>query len=114
MNHPDELLIDASVQTFFKSDGDLRTYLDEPFKSRGYPHVDVSWFAPPGPRYAEGTGNVDGSHPGSDPEAVGRAILDEGGFDFAILHPMTAASILPDWHLGSAILSATNQMLVER
>jgi predicted TIM-barrel fold metal-dependent hydrolase len=34
--------------------------------------------------------------------------------DYAILHPMTAASILPDWHLGSAILSATNRMLVER
>ncbi|KAA1423064.1 amidohydrolase family protein [Mumia zhuanghuii] len=107
-------LIDASVQVFFKSDADLRTYLREPFKSRGYPHVDVPWFAPPGPRYVEGSDNPDGSHPGSDPEQVGKVILDDRGFDFAILHPMTAASILPDWHLGTAILAATNQMLVER
>jgi uncharacterized protein len=113
MSDVDGPLIDASVQTFFRSDAELRTYLAEPFRSRGYPHVDVSWYSP-GVRYAEGTSSVDGSHPGSDPEVVGRTILDERGFDIAILHPMTAASILPDWHLGSAILAATNQMLVER
>jgi uncharacterized protein len=106
--------IDASVQTFFRSDKDLRSYLQEPFASRGFPHVDVQWFAPEGPRYLEGSAQPDGSHPGSDPEAVGRAVLDDAGFDVAVLHPMTAAAILPDWHLGSAILSATNQMLVER
>ncbi len=107
-------LIDSSVQVFFTSDADLRTYLREPFKSRGYPHVDVSWFAPPGPRYLDGTIGDNGEHPGSDPAQVGRAILDDRGFDYAILHPMTAAGILPDWHLASAIFAATNQMLVER
>jgi predicted TIM-barrel fold metal-dependent hydrolase len=114
MTTPGGPLIDASVHVFFRSDNDLRTYLQEPFKSRGYPHVDVAWFAPPGPRYVAGSENPDGSHPGSDPEVVGRTILDERGFDLALLHPMTAAAILPDWHLGSAILAATNQMLVER
>ncbi|BCB82860.1 amidohydrolase family protein [Phytohabitans suffuscus] len=114
MTVPAEPLIDASVHVFFKSDGDLRSRLREPFRSRGYPHVDVSWFAPPGPRYAAASENPDGSHPGSDPEAVGREILRERGFDFAILHPMTAAGILPDWHLSSAIMAATNEMLVER
>ncbi|GGM75543.1 amidohydrolase family protein [Dactylosporangium sucinum] len=114
MTDPGGPLIDAGVHVFFASDNDLRTYLREPFKSRGYPHVDVAWFAPPGPRYVEGSANPDRSHPGSDPEAVGRVILEDRGFDYAILHPMTAASILPDWHLGSAILAATNQMLVER
>jgi uncharacterized protein len=114
MSGQGHLKIDASVQVFFKSDRDLRDHLSEPFKSRGYPHVDVAWFAPPGPRYLEGSAGEDGSHPGSDPEAVGRAVLDERGFDIAVLHPMTAASILPDWHLGTAILSATNRMLVER
>ena len=55
MNPPDEPLIDASVHLFFKSDRDLRDYLSEPFRSRGYSEPDVAWFAPPGPRYAEGT-----------------------------------------------------------
>jgi predicted TIM-barrel fold metal-dependent hydrolase len=113
MSGQDGLRIDASVQIFFKSDADLRTYLREPFKSRGYPHVDVPWFAPPGPRYVEEVG-ADGSHPGSDPERVGKAVLVERGFDVAVLHPMSSAAILPDWHLGTAILSATNQMMVER
>lgn len=107
-------MVDASVHTFFASDSDIRSYMSEPFRSRGYSHVDVSWFAPPGPRYAAGTELADGAHPGSDPETTGRAILDERGFDFAILHPITTAAILPDWHLATAVLSATNQMLAER
>jgi predicted TIM-barrel fold metal-dependent hydrolase len=107
-------IIDASVQVFFASDSDLRDYLREPFKSRGFPHIDVPWFAPTGPRYAPGTDLPQRAHPGSDPEVTGRAVLDESDVDVAILHPMTAASILPDWHLGSAILAATNDMLVER
>jgi predicted TIM-barrel fold metal-dependent hydrolase len=113
MTAADALRVDAGVQIFFRSDQDLRSYLREPFRSRGYPHVDVTWFAPPGPRYVEGPGDG-GSHPGSEPERVGRAVLEAGGFDVAVLNPMTAASILPDWHLGTAILSATNQMMVER
>lgn len=106
--------IDASVHPFFKSDSDLRAYLREPFKSRGFPDPDVSWFSPPGPKYAPGTENPDGSHPGSDPAKVGRAVFDEAGFDYAVLHPMSGAAILPDWHLGTAILSGLNRMLAER
>jgi len=76
---------------------------------------ELLWsFAPTGPRYAPGTDLPQRAHPGSDPEVTGRAVLDESDVDVAILHPMTAASILPDWHLGSAILAATNDMLVER
>ena len=107
-------LVDASVHVFFKSPRDLTDHLREPFQSRGYPDPDVAWFAPPGPRYAPGTEGPDGTHPGSDPEQTGRAVLDQGGADLAILHPMSVAGILPDWHLGSAIFAATNQMLVDR
>lgn len=114
MTSSQALRVDASVHTFFTSDGDLRTYLQEPFASRGYSHVDVPWFAPPGPRYVEGSELPANAHPGSDPEVTGRVVFDERGFDFAILHPMTSAAIQPDWHLGSAMLSATNQMLAER
>ena len=114
MSSAEEPRVDASVHLFFTSDRDLRGYLSEPFRSRGYPDPDVAWFAPPGPRYAEGTGGPGGAHPGSDPELTGRAIFAERGFDYAILHPMSSAAILPDWHLGSAILAATNQMMVER
>jgi uncharacterized protein len=115
MTSIDNLKIDSSVSIFFNNDADLRTYLQEPFKSRGYPDPDVAWFAPPdGVRYVEGSAGADGSHPGSDPEAVGREVIDERGFDYAVLHPMSGAAILPDWHLGTAILSGTNRMMVER
>jgi uncharacterized protein len=128
MTSASPLRIDASVHVFFESDADLRSYLAEPFRSRGFPDLDVSWFAPPdGVRYlpgTEGTADVSGkafgfsytrkAHPGADPELAGRHIIEDRGFDLAVLHPMTAASILPDWHLGNAILGATNRMLVER
>lgn len=106
--------IDASVHVFFRDSADLRDQLREPFRSRGFPDPDVAWYSRPGPKYAEGTTGVDGAHPGSDPELVGRQVLDEQGMDIAVLHPMSSAAILPDWHLGTAILSATNRMLAER
>ncbi len=105
--------VDASVHPFFRSDADLREYLGEPWASRGFPTPDVTYTGPLGNRYAAGTKPADGSHPGSDPEQTGRAVFDERGFDYAILHPMTVG-VLPDWHLESAILEATNRMLVER
>ncbi|WP_037366622.1 amidohydrolase family protein [Nakamurella lactea] len=111
----DTPVIDASVGVFFASDKDLRGHLAEPFASRGYPHTDVSWFAPvAGPRYTPGSELPKRAHPGSDPVATGKAVLDEQGADIAVLHPMTAASTFPDWHLGTAVLAATNRMLVER
>lgn len=126
--HP---LIDASVHIFFRSDTDLRSYLREPFASRGYPDPDVAWDAPPGNRYSadaldglkgssEGAGfeaahaRKDAGHPGSDPEVVGRAIFEDRGFDYAILHPMSVGAIQPDWHLGNELLAATNRMMAER
>lgn len=114
MSSAEHPLIDASVHIFFETDADLRAHLQEPFKSRGYPAPDVAWFAPPGPRYAPGTVSANGTHPGSDPELVGRSLFEERGFDLAVLHPMTTAAILPDWHLGTAVLSATNRMMTER
>jgi predicted TIM-barrel fold metal-dependent hydrolase len=85
----------------------------EPFASRGFPVPDVAWFAPPGNKYAPGTETTDGSHRASDPEAVGRAIFEEQRCDFAVLHPMSSG-IMPDRHLGTAIATATNTMMVER
>jgi predicted TIM-barrel fold metal-dependent hydrolase len=113
MTAPGSPRIDAGVQIFFKSDRDLRSHMREPFASRGWPSLDVTWGGPNGPRYVEADG-PNGEHPGSDPERVGRVVLEENGFDIAVLNPMSAASILPDWHLGSAIISATNQIMVER
>ena len=113
MNSSGQLKIDTSVHIFFKSNADLRDHMHEPFASRGFPDPDVAWFAPPGDRYAPGTANADGSHEGSDPEFVGKAIFDDAGCDLAILHPMTGG-VIPDWHLGNAVLAATNEMMVER
>jgi predicted TIM-barrel fold metal-dependent hydrolase len=45
---------------------------------------------------------------------VGRQLFEEREFDLAILHPMSTGGQLSDWHLATAVLAATNQMLVER
>lgn len=108
------LTIDASAHVFFKNDADLRGYMREPFTGRGWPAVDTYVHSPLRPKYADGTQGPDGAHPGSDPELTGRHLFEDRGFDYAVLHPMSGAAILPDWHLGSAILSATNRMLAER
>lgn len=114
MNVPSGLLVDASAHIFFENDKDLRSYLSEPVKSRGWPAVDVALAAPIGPKYATGTQCSDGRHPGSDPELAGAHLFGERGFDLAVLHPMSGATNVPDWHVGTAILNATNRMLAER
>ncbi|MTD15177.1 amidohydrolase family protein [Nakamurella sp. YIM 132087] len=105
--------VDASVHIFFRSDAELRQYLGEPWASRGFPTPDTSFTAPLGGRYTPGSRPDPASHPGSDPEQVGGIVFEQQGFDLAVLHPMTVG-VLPDWHLESAILEATNRMLVER
>ena len=107
-------IIDASVHVFFRHDADLRSYLSEPVASRGWPAVDTAVASPLLPKYAPGTELADDAHPGSDPETTGRHLFDERAFDLAILHPLSGAAILPDWHVGNAILHATNRMLAER
>lgn len=105
-------MIDASVHTFFRSDSDLRKAIGEPWAGRGFPTPDVSFTASLGNRYLDGTQPADGSHPGSDPDTTGAALFDDRGFAAAVLHPMSVG-VLPDWHLESAILAATNRRLVE-
>jgi predicted TIM-barrel fold metal-dependent hydrolase len=106
-------LIDASVHIFFKSDPDFRSFLREPFRSRGIPGVEMDWYGAPGGEYAPGTRGPDDGYPGSDPDAVGARLFTEGGVDVAVLHPLTRGT-LPDRHLTTAVLAAHNEMMVSR
>ena len=45
-------VIDASVHIFFPSNKDLRSFLREPFKSRGFPDYEMDWYGAPGGEYA--------------------------------------------------------------
>jgi predicted TIM-barrel fold metal-dependent hydrolase len=105
-------VIDASVHIFFRDNRDLRSHLREPFASRGYPDVAMDWYGAPGGEYAP---VVDGSEgaPSSDPDVVAEELFGRRGVDVAVLHAMTRG-MMPDRHLGTALLSAHNQMLVER
>ena len=105
-------VIDASVHIFSKSNKDLRSFIREPFKSRGFPDYEMDWYGAPGGEYARGT-EGDRRYPGSDPEFVGGQLFAERAVDVAILHPMTRG-IMPDRHLGTAIAAAHNEMLVSR
>ncbi|HET9877022.1 MAG TPA: amidohydrolase, partial [Mycobacterium sp.] len=114
--HPDGSrtpIIDASVHIFFGSNSDLRSFLPEPFKSRGFSDYEMDWYGAPGGEYAKGTRGSDRTYPGSDPELVARHLFSDHGVDVAVLHPM-GRGVMPDRHLGTAVLAATNEMLVSR
>ncbi|MEV5647045.1 amidohydrolase family protein [Nocardia sp. NPDC052254] len=106
-------VIDASVHIFFQGNAELRSWLREPYSSRGYPDVEMDWYGAPGGEFAPETILSEGGYPGSEPDAVGRVLFDERGTDIAILHPMTRG-IMPDRHLGTAIASAHNEMMIAR
>ena len=114
--HPDGAstpLVDASVHIFFRSNTDLRSFLREPFASRGIPDVEMDWYGAPGGEYVADAWEPDGGYPGSDPDLVGARLFNERGVDVAVLHPMTRGT-LPDRHLNSAVLAAHNEMMVSR
>jgi predicted TIM-barrel fold metal-dependent hydrolase len=106
-------VIDASVHIFCKSTPDLREFMREPFRSRGFPDYEMDWYGAPGGEYAQGTRGPDRQYPGSDPAVVASQLFEGRGVDVAILHPMTRG-IMPDRHLGTAIAAAHNEMLVAR
>jgi predicted TIM-barrel fold metal-dependent hydrolase len=107
------LLVDASVHVFFQGNSEIREWLREPFKSRGFPDVEMQWYAAPDSEYAREVVEAPEGYPGADPRQVGRHLFEERGVDIAILHPMTRG-IMPDRHLGTAILAAHNEMLAQR
>lgn len=106
-------VIDASVHIFCQSNADLRALLREPYRSRGFPDYEMDWYAAPGGEYAKNAWGPDDGYPGSDPELVAQQLFADRGVDIAILHPMTRG-IMPDRHLGTAIASAHNEMMVSR
>ncbi|GAA3384977.1 amidohydrolase family protein [Cryptosporangium minutisporangium] len=111
-------LIDASVHVFFRDNKDFRSFLREPYASRGIPDYEMDWYGAPGGEYlveAEGPNGPDSgsTYPGSDPDFVGDHLFGTSGVDVAVLHPMSRGT-LPDRHLTSAVLAAHNQMLVSR
>ena len=62
-------VIDASVHIFSKSNKDLRSFLREPFKSRGFPDYEMDWYGAPGGEYARGTEGPIGVTPGRTPNS---------------------------------------------
>jgi predicted TIM-barrel fold metal-dependent hydrolase len=106
-------VIDASVHIFFASTAELRDYLREPFKSRGFPDYEMDWYGAPGGEYARGTRGPDREYPGSNPDVVANQLFSERSVDIAVLHPM-GRGIMPDRHLGSALHAAHNEMMVSR
>ncbi|UGT61318.1 amidohydrolase family protein [Nocardia asteroides] len=106
-------VVDASVHVFFASNADMRSFLREPYRSRGIPDAEMDWYGAPGGEYAKGTRGPEKQYPGSDPGLVAAQLFDERGVDVAVLHPMTRG-VLPDRHLTTAVLAAHNEMLVTR
>jgi uncharacterized protein len=105
-------VIDASVHIFMQSNKDLRrNFMQEPYRSRGFPDYEMDWYQAPGGEYVKGANRS--GYPGSDPAVVAEDLFGKRGVDVAILHPMTRG-VMPDRHLGTAIAAAHNDMMVTR
>ena len=64
-------IVDSSVHIFFRHNEELRDYLEEPWKSRGIPHVEMDWYGAPDGEYSKTIAGDTEGYPGSDP-ATGR------------------------------------------
>jgi predicted TIM-barrel fold metal-dependent hydrolase len=106
-------LIDASVHIFFRDNKDFRSYLREPYASRGVPDYEMYWYGAPGGEYAPEAEGPNDEYPGSEPDLVAQHLFGGRGVDVAVLHPMSRGT-LPDRHLNTAVLSAHNEMMVGR
>ena len=105
-------LIDASVHIFFGSTPELRTVMRSRSRAAGSRTTRWTGTAPPA-AVRQGSRGPDGQYPGSDPDVVARHLFTDRGVDVAVLHPM-GRGIMPDRHLGTAILAAHNEMMVSR
>lgn len=108
-------VIDASVHVLFRDNADTRSYLREPFSSRGFPDYEMDWYgygAPDG-EYSPDVSQGSTRWPASEVELVARDLFERRGVDIAVLHPSGRGNI-PDRHLHTALCAATNEMLVER
>jgi len=72
-------IIDASVHVFFESNGDMRSYMQEPFKSRGIPDVEMDWYGAPGGEYVPWAERP-GIYPGSDPSSPASSCSASGAW----------------------------------
>jgi predicted TIM-barrel fold metal-dependent hydrolase len=104
-------VIDAAVHPTIRDIGELRAYMDEPWRSRAYPRLGGFSYIPPfdefPSRFAPG-----GIHAGSDPVAVRRHLFEEAGIDLAILLPLVRG-LMPDVEMADALCSATNAWLAD-
>jgi predicted TIM-barrel fold metal-dependent hydrolase len=116
IGHPDGAatpVIDASVHIFFASNNDLRSFMHEPYRSRGFPDVLGGGWSRPGGQWAADAKDTGETFPASDPDVTGDILFNRREADIAILHPMSRG-VLPDRHLTGALLAAHNEMLVSR
>src|SRR5258708_37374429 len=104
-------VIDASVHIFFRSNVDLRSFMREPFRSRGIPDVEMDWWGRPGGEYAPEALGAGEDYPASDPDITCAALFGLRGVDVTVLHPMTRG-VLPCRHLPGARRAAQNTMIV--
>ena len=85
----------------------------EPFRSRGFPDYEMDWYGAPGGEYVAGSKGPDRQYPGSDPALVGEELFTEARRRRRDPAP-DDPGIMPDRHLGTAIASAHNEMMVNR
>jgi predicted TIM-barrel fold metal-dependent hydrolase len=104
--------VDACVHPYFRSNAELRDYLDAPWRFRGIPDVEKHNYGAPGGDFAADLANGEG-YPASDPDVVSRHLFGERGIDVAVLLPLTRGTN-PDRRLASAICAGVNNWQADR
>jgi predicted TIM-barrel fold metal-dependent hydrolase len=112
MSEPRAPRIDACVHPYFRTNGELRDYLEPPWRNRGIPDVEKNYYSAPGGDFLDGLGS-DSAYPASDPGVVAADLFDRQGLDAAVLLPIGRGTN-PDRRLWSAICAGMNDWLAQR
>lgn len=104
-------VVDASVHVRPRSRAEFRAYLPPLWRTRRLPGGDGYYYPNPAGAHLR-EAYSDTGPPGSCPDLLSRHLLDGGGADHVVLHPLTLG-LLPDVDLLSAICSATNAWLAD-
>ncbi len=104
-------VVDASVHVRPRSQDEFRAYLPPLWRTRRLPGGDGYYYPNPVGNHLRETYSDTGP-PGSDPDLLRRHLIDDGGVDRVVLHPLTLG-LLPDVDLLGAVCSATNAWLAD-
>ncbi|MCR8635144.1 MULTISPECIES: amidohydrolase family protein [Paenibacillus] len=106
-------IIDCDVHVYPKSSDELRSYMQEPWRSRNLPSGRGGFYENPVHGVRLDAKPPGGGGAGTDPDFLRRQLIEEYGIDHAILLPRAFCNMIPDPDLATALAAAYNDWLAD-